>query len=54
MKIDETDNLLLNLSGRLKPEDLQKDEVTLLIKRYGEDWLEKLGYKEPMYRKPVF
>ena len=46
------DNLLLNMSGGLPPEYLSKNEVALMVERYGEDWLEKLGYTEPEYKKP--
>jgi len=49
---DETNELLMNLSSGVLPEYLQKDEVNLLIARYGEGWFEKLGYSEPKYKKP--
>lgn len=52
--IDETDNIVLNLSSGLLPEYLQKDEVNLLTNRYGENWFETLGYSEPIYKKPKF
>ena len=49
---DDIDNLLMNMSGGLLPEHLCEEEVSLLKSRYGENWFEKLGYKEPKYRKP--
>ena len=52
MNIDNTDNLLLNMSAGLLPKDLQPDEIKLLEIRYGKEWFEKLGYKEPEYKKP--
>lgn len=51
---NETNNLLMNLSSGLLPEYLTKDEVELLIKRYGENWFDILGYSEPEYKKPTF
>jgi hypothetical protein len=51
---DETNNLLLNLADGCLPEYLTKDEVELLKNRYGENWFEDLGYKEPKYKRPKF
>lgn len=51
---DATNNLIINMSGGLLPEHLTKDEVSLLVARYGDGWFEKLGYSEPEYKKPVF
>lgn len=55
-KLLKTDvgNLLLNLVSGCLPEYLTKNEVNLLAKRFGENWFEKLGYKEPDYKKPKF
>lgn len=50
--MDEIDNLLLNMSGGLLPENLTVDEVSLLKDRYGDDWFAKLGYSELIYNKP--
>jgi hypothetical protein len=51
---DQTNNLLLNMSGGLLPENLSEEEVYLLVVRYGDNWFEALGYSEPEYKKPVF
>ncbi len=51
---DYIDNLLMNMSGGLLPENLSKEEVDLLKERYGKDWFEYLGYTEPKYKKPKF
>ncbi len=48
----ELENLLLNMSAGLLPEYLSNDDVRLLVKKYGEDWFENLGYSEPEYKKP--
>lgn len=51
---DETNNLLLNMSGGLLPEDLSEYERSLLETRFGVDWFHKLGYKESDgYKNPV-
>jgi len=52
--VDETNNLLLNMSGGLFPEHLSENEVDLLRKRFGTNWFEELGYSEPEYKKPIF
>lgn len=52
IKFDEVENILLNMSAGLLPENLAKEEVELLVQRYGENWFEKLGYTEPAYTKP--
>ena len=56
MKLDfsELENLFLNLIGGLLPENLSRDEVELLVERFGENWFEELGYTEPEYKKPEF
>lgn len=51
MEVD-VNNLILNMSGGLLPKDLQPDEIKALIKRYGNEWFEVLGYTEPDYTKP--
>ncbi len=51
---DKTNNLLLNMSGGLLPENLSKDENEMLKKRFGKNWFEDLGYSEPEYKKPAF
>ena len=53
-KVTNVDNLLLNMSGGLLPENLQADDVKLLEEKYGVDWFTVLGYTEPEYKKPVF
>lgn len=50
-KIDEIDNILLNMSVGLLPKNLSKDEVELLKNKYGENWFNKLGYTEPKYER---
>jgi len=52
MKLDETDNLLLNMFSGLLPEDLSEREVTLLEGRFGKDWFEKLGYNDTDHKRP--
>jgi hypothetical protein len=49
---DETNNLLLNMSGGLLPKDLSENEIGLLRDRFGPDWFTKLGYSEPEYERP--
>lgn len=41
----ETDNLLLNMSSGLQPKDLSAREQMLLKRRFGKEWLFKLGYQ---------
>ena len=53
-EIDEVDNIILNMSAGVLPEYLVEDEVNMLVSRYGEDWFEKLGYTEPLYKKPKY
>jgi hypothetical protein len=43
---DETNNLVLNMSGGLLPIDLSAREINMLKIRFGEDWFHALGYKE--------
>lgn len=42
---DETDNLLLNMMSGLEPQHLSEREKVLLKRRYGKNWLFKLGYQ---------
>jgi hypothetical protein len=50
---DKTNNLLLNMTGGLLPEDLTKDEIWLLKQRFGVDWFNNLGYRElDGYKRP--
>ena len=51
---NEVENLVLNMSGGLLPENLSKTEVELLKTRYGSNWFNKLGYTEPRYRRSHF
>ncbi len=53
MQISDIDNLLLNMSAGLLPENLNEEEVLLLEKEYGSSWFTELGYSEPEYKKPV-
>lgn len=53
MKISDVDNLLLNMSAGLLPENLSPNEIKLLEDKFGKNWFETLGYKEPMYKKPL-
>lgn len=46
------DNLILNMSSGLLPENLQPDEIRKLEKVIGHNWFEKLGYTESKYKKP--
>lgn len=50
---DETNNLLLNMSGGLLPENLSKRETALLEKRFGKDWFYILGYNDQEYKNPT-
>jgi hypothetical protein len=52
-KIERIDNLLLDMSGGLLPENLSGNEVDLLKQQFGDDWFIVLGYSEPEYKKPV-
>jgi hypothetical protein len=49
---NELQNLLLNMSSGLLPENLTQNEIELLKEYYGENWFEELGYTEPEYKKP--
>lgn len=51
MKLTKLENLLLNMSSGLMPEDLQKDEIELLIEEFGYNWFEELGYDDS-YNRP--
>ena len=48
----EVENLLLNMASGLLPEHLSKDDIELLVDKYGENWFTVLGYTEPEYKKP--
>ncbi len=50
-EIDDTTNLLLNLSGGLLPSQLTLDEVRMLETRFGKKWFDELGY-DLTYEKP--
>ena len=51
---DETNNLILNMSGGLLPEHLSSYEVKLLESRFGKDWFHELGYDEKDgYKNPT-
>ena len=52
MNFTKLENLLLNMQSGLLPQDLCKDEIELLVNEYGNNWFEKLGYKESEYKKP--
>lgn len=52
MKLRYVENVLLNMSAGLLPNELNKYEIQVLIDEFGEDWFEKLGYTEPEYEKP--
>jgi hypothetical protein len=45
MQLSYIENLLLNMSGGLKPEDLNEHERKILEAELGKDWLLKLGYQ---------
>ena len=47
------ENLLLNLSSGLLPENLSQEEVDLLVDRIGENWFEDLGYNDRDYKRPI-
>lgn len=51
---DEIENLIFNLQGGLPLERLTKDEVDLLVSKYGDNWFEALGYDDESYSRPVF
>jgi len=53
MKLDALDNLIMNMSAGLLPENLCVSEINLLKQKYGDNWFEKLGYSEPKYKKPI-
>lgn len=50
--MNEIENLLLNMSAGLLPEDLQEKEVELLENKYGRNWFTQLGYNLKEYRLP--
>lgn len=51
--MNEVENILLNLSSGLLPENLQPDEVKLLEEKYGSNWFEELGYTTDKYKFPI-
>ncbi len=52
LNVSILDNLILNMSGGLLPEQLSESEIQLLVDEYGKDWFDYLGYKEPFYKRP--
>lgn len=46
------DNLLMNMTSGLKPEDLTETEIQLLEANFGMEWMEKLGYSADRFNKP--
>lgn len=46
------DNLLMNMTAGLKPEDLTEPEIQLLEANFGMEWMEKLGYSADRLNKP--
>lgn len=46
--------MLLKLSTGVLPESLNKFEVTILEKEFGNNWFWDLGYSEKKYKKPGF
>jgi len=54
MKLSEVDNLLLNMTAGLLPEDLSQDECQLLKEKYGEHWFTELGYSVVTHKLPKF
>ena len=50
--MDKVTNLLLNMSSGLQPEELSKSEIELLKSKFGNNWFEILGYREPEYKHP--
>jgi hypothetical protein len=49
---DNVNNILLNMSGGLLPENLSKEEINILKKAFGKNWFTYLGYTEDKYKKP--
>lgn len=52
--ISDLDNLLLNMSAGLLPENLDKEEVDLLESVYGKNWFHELGYTEDNYNRSKY
>jgi hypothetical protein len=52
MIISDIENLLLNMSSGLLPEYLKEKEVAMLVKRFGINWFEELGYDHVNYKHP--
>jgi hypothetical protein len=49
---EQLNNLIINMASGLLPNQLCGFEIDLLIREYGKNWFEKLGYTEPEYKKP--
>lgn len=54
MKLNNLENLLLNMTSGLLPESLTKEEVQLLEDKYGRNWFTALGYNDIEYQRPKF
>lgn len=53
--VDETTNILMNMSSGLLPQSLTQHECELVEERLGKNWFEDLGYdNDEMYSKPCF
>lgn len=52
IEFTEVDNLLMNMSAGLLPENLAPREIEMLEKKYGANWFKELGYEEKKFKKP--
>lgn len=52
IKLSKICNLLLKMSGGLKPKDLNNREIKLLEKEFGKNWFEELGYDSKKDKLP--
>jgi hypothetical protein len=52
MELTYVENLLLNMTSGLLPENLSSQEITALKTEFGDNWFEALGYSEPRYKRP--
>jgi len=50
---DRAFNIEMNLFSGVEPKDLQKDEIEILKRKYGENWFYELGYDDS-WEKPIF
>lgn len=48
------ENIVLNMSAGLLPEDLSRTECIILKEEYGPNWFTQLGYDEKKYNKPFW